>query len=387
MPIPVSAIVDFGASLALLGMLALAYRTVRRRMPGVRLAPTLLGVLFGGVAVLQMHAPIMPQPGLLIDLRNVPVILAGAFLGIRGLLVCIAVAAAGRIGIGGIGWSSGVTAMILCGAGGFAWNALCHRRRRRGIRALIGLWLMTVPHVASLVLLPRDMALWYLTVPMPALLAIYLVSILIVGALLESERARMDREARQRDARLGEGRAAFPGREALEGALAQATATGRFDGGVSVLRLRMRPGFAQSGVWGEDLAGHVLAVLHDRIAPLVPEGGEAGLARDDILVVVLPVARAPELDLLAARLRDDIAREPIRLEGTAAARPSLRVERADYADLPGYATLLDGQAPARGTARARDVDVLGAGGDPRLFDMADRLLALHDDASGRRRRA
>lgn len=388
MQIPFTPIVDFAGSLALVGMLVLSYGAVRRHMPGLKLAPTLLGVLFGVVAVLQMHAPIAPQPGLLIDLRNVPVILAGAFLGLRGFAACIVVAAAGRIGIGGVGWASGVTAMILCGGGGLAWDALTRGRGRRGMRAMVGLWAMVLPHVASLLLLPREVAIWYLTVPMPLLVAVYLLSIMVFGRMLETERMRMDREARMRAAVLTETGPGFASRAGLDASLTQAIAAGRYDDGISILRVRMRPGFAQSGLWGENLADHVLVALHARIAPLLPQGAEVGLVRDDTLAIMLPADRAEELGTLARRLREEVGSQPIHLPGTASARPVLQIDRRDYDHVPPYATLLDGRPVSRRVSAAPTVeDDEDHHGDPRLFEMAERLLALHDREGAERRRA
>ena len=97
-------------------------------MPGTWIAESLLGILFGVVAVMQMNAPFEPIPGLIIDMRNVPMVLAGAFLGARGMLLCMVLAIAARLQIGGIGALAGVASILIAGAAGAFWNAATARR-------------------------------------------------------------------------------------------------------------------------------------------------------------------------------------------------------------------------------------------------------------------
>lgn len=73
----------------MLGTFAVVLDAIRRRLPGPRLAETALGLLSGAVAILQMMSPIEPVEGLPVDLRQVPVVLAGAVPGPRGLLACL----------------------------------------------------------------------------------------------------------------------------------------------------------------------------------------------------------------------------------------------------------------------------------------------------------
>lgn len=110
-----SVFLDFAASLAVLALLAESYGVIRRRFVGAFAAPIVLGVLFGLMAVVQMHRPFEPFDGVIIDMRNVPIALAGAFLGWRGLLPCLGIAVATRMGIGGVGMVSGIAAMAMSG--------------------------------------------------------------------------------------------------------------------------------------------------------------------------------------------------------------------------------------------------------------------------------
>jgi hypothetical protein len=369
--------VDFAGSLAVICLLAMAYGVVRRLLPGVSLASQLLGALFGMVAVLQMHAPITPAPGIVIDLRIVPISLAGAFLGGRGVLICVLIAAAGRLAIGGAGLASGIAAIILAGGGGLAWNALTIGPERRGLRTMMGLGAMMSVTFLTAVLLPMDIMLWFLTQAAPPMMLVYLTVIPAVGSLLERERTLMMSEARMRAAALAQPEVSFPPGHELERRLTQALAAGRLDRGAATLRLRFRPGLAQAAFWGEDNDDLVSDALYQRIHPLLPEGAEIGLLAPGHALVVAPADLTVALDNLAAHIRDEVLRNPISVPSFPAVPPRATVGRADHDSGLDLATLFDGESATRPmppppTASAAPEDL-------RLFDVAERLTAFHRD--------
>ena len=81
---------DFAGSLAIIFALTIAYGHVQRWFVSKEQGRMLLGFAFGVVAWLQMNMPLEPMEGLIIDLRNVPLVLCGAFLGWRASLICFA---------------------------------------------------------------------------------------------------------------------------------------------------------------------------------------------------------------------------------------------------------------------------------------------------------
>ncbi|WP_116598969.1 LytS/YhcK type 5TM receptor domain-containing protein [Primorskyibacter marinus] len=101
-------IVDFAGPIGLLCVLIVGVGEIRRWLSSPQQAQYVLGAIFGLVAVIEMEMPISPFEGVIIDLRIVPVILAGAFLGWRGLAVCLVMAIATRVYTGGVGASSGI---------------------------------------------------------------------------------------------------------------------------------------------------------------------------------------------------------------------------------------------------------------------------------------
>ncbi|MEM7721041.1 MAG: LytS/YhcK type 5TM receptor domain-containing protein [Pseudomonadota bacterium] len=121
MGIEFEVIMDFAGSLAVVAILASGYGTLQRYLQQPAAARVVLGVLFGLVAWAQMHAPFEAMPGLIVDLRNVPVALAGAFLGRRGLLACLMIGLAARLQIGGVGALAGCLGMVIAGCAGLLW--------------------------------------------------------------------------------------------------------------------------------------------------------------------------------------------------------------------------------------------------------------------------
>ncbi|MEO0864573.1 MAG: LytS/YhcK type 5TM receptor domain-containing protein, partial [Pseudomonadota bacterium] len=129
---PFSTVVDFVSSLSLVLLLASAYSAIYRRITKRRTTTdVVLGALFGLVTLFQMHRPFEPVEGLIIDLRNVPIVLAGAFLGWPGLLACLGIAVATRLNVGGVGMVSGVMAMCMVAAIGRTWRSATRRRQMR----------------------------------------------------------------------------------------------------------------------------------------------------------------------------------------------------------------------------------------------------------------
>ncbi|MEM7710861.1 MAG: LytS/YhcK type 5TM receptor domain-containing protein [Pseudomonadota bacterium] len=368
---------DFIGSLAVICLLAMAYGTIRRNLPGVALAPQLLGMLFGFVAVLQMYAPIEPFPGMIIDLRVVPVILAGAFLRPQGMVTCLLIAVAGRVSIGGTGMTAGVVTILLAGGVGMAWTTITAGPERRNWLALMCLGLAAPISFLGALMLPYEMTMWFVTQATLPLALVYAITIPLVGNMLERERVRMDTEARLRAAARAEPESGFPDREDLQDEMARSLAAGIFDRGAAVLQVAFRPGLGHSGFWGEDVEDLVAVSLYQRIAPLLPDGVIIGEIRSGQVLILAPGHLALGIDGLAARIRRDVATKHINLPGTVSSQPSISLTRVDYEGLPDLAGLLSGAAAIRPDPGIADRPVADGSGDYRLFEMAERLLAHH----------
>ncbi|MBY4894552.1 hypothetical protein KUL25_17475 [Rhodobacteraceae bacterium N5(2021)] len=192
----VTFIVDVIVAIAVSALLGEAYGGVRRKLSGKALAPFALGALFGVIALILMLRPIEPYDGLLIDLRNIPIALAGAFLGWRGLLPCLFIAASTRIGMGGIGATAGVVAMIMAGGAGCFWAWYVQRFDKRSFKMLLVLAIAMSSHLLAGFVLPDDLAAWFFTTAALPLFAMNLLAIPLIGYVLERENRRIQREHR-----------------------------------------------------------------------------------------------------------------------------------------------------------------------------------------------
>ncbi|MEJ6391023.1 LytS/YhcK type 5TM receptor domain-containing protein [Gymnodinialimonas ulvae] len=193
----IATFVDMAAALAVTALLAESYGAVRRRLVGNAVAPTLIGVMFGAMAALHMHNPLEPYAGLIIDLRNIPVALAGAFLGWRGLIPCLVIAMLTRIEIGGVGTVSGLWAMVIAGLAGIIWARKMAAFKKRNFGMLLLLALAMSTHLLAAVALPRDLAVWFFTSAVGPILAMNLLVVPLIGALLERENRRIQIEEKR----------------------------------------------------------------------------------------------------------------------------------------------------------------------------------------------
>lgn len=191
-----SAIMDMAAALAVTALLAEGYGVVRRRFVRSALAPVVLGVLFGFMAIAQMYNPLEPHDGLIIDLRNIPIALAGAFLGWRGLIPCLLIAVATRIDLGGIGTVAGIWGMVIAGLAGMIWARKMAHLDRRNLGALMLLALAMSAHLLGALALPREMAIWFFTTASGPILLMNIVAVPFIGFLLERENQRIARTDR-----------------------------------------------------------------------------------------------------------------------------------------------------------------------------------------------
>ncbi|WP_138933840.1 LytS/YhcK type 5TM receptor domain-containing protein [Roseovarius arcticus] len=177
-------------SLAVVALLASAFGAIRSWLHDAR-AQLALGLAFGLVAMFQMNAPIEMVPGVILDMRNVPVALAGAFLGWRGALVCVAIAAATRFTIGGVGMPSGIAAMMIACGAGYLWNYYTMRAKRRGIVQLMVLAALVSSHMIAAFLLPWEVCIAFFATAALPMAGLNMLSIPIAAAFLEHERLRM----------------------------------------------------------------------------------------------------------------------------------------------------------------------------------------------------
>lgn len=352
----VGILLDYVSSLSVLGMLAVAFGAIRRALPSPVLVEPLLGLLFGLVAVYQMHQTFEPIPGLIVDLRAVPVILAGAFLGLRGLAICLVLAAAARLHIGGVGVYSGVTVILIAGAAGSFWNAMT-AGGKRDFMTIFALGPALCISLSAVVMLPYEVASWFVLNAAPLLIVLYIITVPVIAFLLERERVMMIEEADLRQAtKLGAGEGLMP-RNALAWSVAQAATTGSLRDGASVflLDLRHRGGLAR--LWGEEVDEIAMAATRDRLNALLPEGGIVGWAQSRRVLMAVPKMDEARVEALLTDLRREIASNPINVPGMSAVRISLNLLTRTYDQLPDIDVILEDFVEEAGAPLPKDLPI------------------------------
>ena len=362
MQFDLSTATDFFSALALLSFLALSYGWLRSVMARVHHAQILLGLLFGLVTVLQMQLPLRPMPGVVIDLRAIPIVLAGAFLGWRGAVLAMAIAMASRLSIGGVGTAAGCAGIVLSGTTGLGWARAMRDRPNRTIGSAIWLGALTSANALSLLFLPAASALWVLLHVMPFLSLTYLVVIPVFAVLIEREGAsvwavRQLWASASTDAATG-----LLTMDALARAAAQrAEADGPTEGtGLAVFSLRHEEWIRRTH--GESALDTIRAALRVRL--------EERLARCDVLArtpsgsiaAFLPDRDAEAVETLATLLAQELSRRPLRLADGGMLRVSLDLGHAwTVSRRPLSELMTEASAALAVNAQAGGVDATAAG--------------------------
>ncbi len=116
------ALTELAQNVALLLSLTLLYSVIRPRWrrASAFVRSVVPGMLFGMIAIIGMHAPIVVVPGVIADGRVIPVVLAGPFGGPGAALTAAVLASAYRFALGGAGAVAGVGTIVTAGLIG-AW--------------------------------------------------------------------------------------------------------------------------------------------------------------------------------------------------------------------------------------------------------------------------
>jgi len=188
-------LIDLAQSIGLFAVVVLVFLHIRARAPSLPppLAQAMLGLLFGGAAVLGMFDPMRVAPGVFIDARNVMMALAGPFAGPVGGLTAALVAGAYRLSLGGAGAVAGIASLSATALLGIAFQQVARRRGGFGSGHLLALAVLaTAAAPLSFALLPPDTARHALeTVLVPLSLGNFLGT-LILGTFLRKEQQRQE---------------------------------------------------------------------------------------------------------------------------------------------------------------------------------------------------
>ncbi|WP_284198636.1 PAS domain S-box protein, partial [Azospirillum oryzae] len=195
----------------LLALVLLAYRHVLRRFGARRRAFALLsGLLFGVAAAISMLDAYPVAGGVLIDLRNAMIGLAGLFGGLPAALLSAAIAGAVRLWLGGVGSLTGLAGILLtalaapllakpmerraAGRGGSGQGSGQGRGKGAfgfGLLALFGLAITPLTLLAFLLLPDLDLAMRVMEEAALPLAAFTTLGIGVLGTMLAREHRRV----------------------------------------------------------------------------------------------------------------------------------------------------------------------------------------------------
>ena len=161
-----------------------------------RLRQIVIGVIIAAGGSASMFDPIVVQPGILLDFRNIAAVLAGPLGGPIAAVITAAGLAGARIYIGGSGTEAGVVGLVLCALIGLGVS-LWLRRTARSLTmggfvglSLVAAW-MPVVMITAYVPFPRA---WDLMVVIsgPAATAVNVAGALLIGFIIKSDHQRVE---------------------------------------------------------------------------------------------------------------------------------------------------------------------------------------------------
>lgn len=151
-----------------------------------------LGVFFGVATLVLMTRPLELNSGIHIDLRTIPVSIAGLFGGWPGALVAATIAGAFRWWLGGAGTTPGLAVIALSAAIG----AVCAGRLAKPTSGFIELalfsGLVALGDLAVVLIMPQDTARNLLQQSAPLLLATIFVTTFLASMAMHAEQRRRD---------------------------------------------------------------------------------------------------------------------------------------------------------------------------------------------------
>lgn len=142
------------------------------------------GILLGTVSLAQMFLPLEPFPGVIIDLRIVPVVLAGAFLHRSAALIAMCMAITMRWGIGGTGMVAGILGITLAGLIGQIWQFVIPRLNLPAMAGFLILGVSTTVTMLAALLLPAEVTQWFFRNAAPVLGFVYIVCLPFMAWIL-----------------------------------------------------------------------------------------------------------------------------------------------------------------------------------------------------------
>ncbi|MBP1807386.1 GGDEF domain-containing protein [Rubellimicrobium aerolatum] len=307
-------------TLALMGLLAPSYGAVLRHARRPRRGQLGLGALCGAAAAFAMWQGTPLGEGWIVDLRSVPVTLAGAYLSPPGAAIAVLIAVAARLGLGGAGALAGCLILVVAAGAGWLWNRLTRPRPSMSWRALLGLAILSLSHVAAMLTAPPGMLRVLLGEVLPVHVPLHVAGVTLVGLLLERERLAAERERRLTHAAERDPLTGLLNRRGLDRALGRLPE----DAGLAYLCCDLDHFKRVNDAYGHAAGDTVLKGVAERLREALRPEDLLGRTGGEEFVIAMPGLDASEGARAAARLRDLLRSRPFDLpEGEVAVTASI----------------------------------------------------------------
>jgi hypothetical protein len=364
----------------LLCVLCICLSETRRVVADERKIQWVTGFVFGLISAIEMHLPFEPVPQAIVDLRSIPVVLAGAFLGWRGLMACLIVAIATHVHMGGTGMTAGILSVIMAGYAGIAWASLTRRNSPRTSGQMLLLGGMACLSFVAAFFMPAPLSLAFLTYAVPVLGVTYLIVVPLLGSVLQREILRVKSESHLRRGTFScpDSGLLKPGAFLRETARLAVCGPPGDIGGLMVITPTYPSWMNNFG--GSAVIARLEAALAKTLMEKLTHANRIGLSRDGRLLVLLTQAEAAR----DGAFFDDVSRHVVKKGLRLGPSPRVQIRfRHDAhapiseAELASILRTLDAENRGRGRSPVRTpfMELKNASSHP-LFEKLDRALAM-----------
>lgn len=285
-------------SLALVCILAPLTPYLQERWSDRNWGEALIGAIFGAVVIAEMLHPLEPMAGLIVDMRALPLVLAGAFLGTKGVLTAVLVSVLGRLAIGGIGTTAGMISMVMYAAVGVFWAQTTASQWSNQAVRLLALPFLSVAGLLTAAILPEPARSWFFWNAAPSLAVTYFVTLPPLVLLFEHA-------VRRSKTRIVLRPLAFQHRNKVEGL--------RAPDGPAVANLGLRfKAINNLGTYSQVSPQEIIDLAALRLKEHIPWVRFCG-EHDAMLLVPLTESRLIALETVRSELQEALLRVPLRL--------------------------------------------------------------------------
>ncbi|MEJ6396752.1 GGDEF domain-containing protein [Yoonia sp. 208BN28-4] len=295
--------------------LAYSYGMIAKWCRTLRTKQIAMGVVMGAAAALAMVSPIEFAPGVIVDLRTLMVALSGAFFGIIGAAIAAIMAATVRFSIGGLGMLAGVSGIFLSAILSLVWARYVRPRIKSNALAHAVLGLMINFNLVSVVFMPTDIALGFLSSVGHWIVVFNIIGAIGFGALIRHAENEISIKTDLISAAATDPLTNLLNRRSVIDLFENLSTPSKPDRGTAMLCFDIDH-FKQINDTQGHLSGDlVLLELKDRIAACLRPSDLFSRIGGDEFLIVLPNVNHEEMQIISERCRDAVDATPMMCDG------------------------------------------------------------------------